>query len=175
MKPGPAVPIRLARAPGVRGHRLARALGLLLLVLCGWLVWPYLTLWRLDRALFRDDQAALASLVDLPAVREALRRSLDKEVGGPQVPFSDRFIDWLQKGIRRRGTRVLEHEVTLAWVRDQLLYCSPPGAGLGPALSWAFFDDPLRFSLHLCEHSEAPVRVRLRFTGSGWRVSALHY
>jgi hypothetical protein len=157
-----------------RGHRRVRLLVLLLLVL-GYLAWPYLTLWWLDRALIRDDQAALAGLVDLAAVREEIRRKLNKEVNSTIGPFSDGFIAWLEQGIRRDGTAALDDEVTLAWVRERMLAHSPPGSGLWPAMSAAFFDDPSHFSLRLGAQSQAPVRVRLGLTGLGWRVQALYY
>lgn len=156
-------------------RRHTRYLWLPCLVLIAYVAWPYTTLWRLDRALRLDDQASLAQLVDLDAVRGAIRRQLNKEARGQAVPMSDRFIAWLAEGIRQAGTAALEQTVTLQWVRSQLLAHSPPGAGLGAALAWAFFDDPLHFSLRLGEGSQTPVRVRLRFTGMGWRVSELYY
>ena len=163
------------RVISARRRRLGRVLITLLLVMYGWLFWPFLTLWQLDRALVRDDQASLARLVDLAAVRDAIRRSLNKDAGGTLGPFSDDFIEWLQKAIRRRGTSALDQEVTLAWVREQLLSRSPPGTGLWPALSWAFFDHPLHFTLRLGGAATAPVVVRMRFTGGGWRISALYF
>ncbi len=163
------------RVISARRRRVGWVLITLLLVMYGWLVWPFLTLWQLDRALVRDDQAGLARLVDLAAVRGAIRRSLNKDADGTLGPFSDDFIEWLQKAIRRRGTSALDQEVTLAWVREQLLSRSQPGTGLWPALSWAFFDNPLHFMLRLGGAVRAPVVVRMRFTGTGWRVSALYY
>lgn len=158
-----------------RQRRYSRYLVPLSLVLLLYLAWPYWTLWRLDRALILDDQATLAQLVDLEAVRGAIRRQLNKEARGHAVPMSDSFIAWLEKGIRRAGTAALEQEVSLPWVRTQMLSHSPPGAGLRPALTRAFFDAPLHFSLLLGDASQVPVRVRLRLTGSGWRVTELYY
>ena len=158
-----------------RQRHYGRYLVPLSLVLLVYLTWPYVMLWRLDRALILDDQASLAQLVDLDAVRGAIRRQLNKEARGQAVPMSDNFITWLEEGIRRAGTAALEQEVTLQWVRTQMLAHSPPGAGLGPALTRAFFDDPLHFSLHLGDDSQVPVRVRLRLTGTGWRLTELYY
>jgi hypothetical protein len=141
----------------------------------GYLAWPYLTLWRLDRALVRDDRTDLAALVDLPAMRDEIRRQINKDAQGALVPFSDPFISWLEEAIRRNGTAALDRQVTLDWVRGHLLAHSPPGAALAPALSWAFFDDPLHFSLRIGAETDGPVRVRLAFNGLGWRVAALSY
>ena len=148
---------------------------LLLLLVLAYLLWPYLILWRLDRALISNDQAALAQLVDLDAVREAIHRQLNKESNGTIGPFSDEFIAWLELGIRRDGTAALEDRVNLDWVRERMLAQSPPGAGLAPALSRAFFDDPRQFSLRLGGDGQDPVHVRLGFTGLRWRVQALYY
>ncbi|WP_295391133.1 DUF2939 domain-containing protein [uncultured Thiodictyon sp.] len=158
-----------------RRRQLARVLLALALIVFAYLVWPYLTLWRLDRALVRDDQAALARLVDLDAVRDAIRRQLNKEAVGRIGPPSDAFIAWLEDGIRRDGTAALDRAVTLEWVRERMLAHSPPGAGLGPALARAAFDDPLNFSLRLGGASQVPVTVRMAFTGLGWRVRVLYY
>ena len=160
---------------GGRRRRITRALALPALIVLAYLVWPYLTLWQLDRALVRDDQAALGRLVDLDAVRDTLRRKLNKDAAGTIGPLSDAFILWLEAGIRHDGTAALDQAVTLAWVRERMLAHSPPGAGLWPALHRVRFDDPLHFSLRLGDVSQVPVTVRMGFTGLGWRVRALYY
>ena len=114
-----------------------------LVLLVVYLASPYVTLWRLSEALVADDRETLASLVDLDAVRGELLRRLNKEAESRIGPLSDGFIDWLEQGIRRSGVAALEHQVTLDWVHERLLAHSPPGAGLWPALEYAFFDHPL--------------------------------
>lgn len=163
--------------PARRGQRrsLVPILLPLLIVLLLWFGWPYVTLWRLDRALVRRDDAALSRLVDLDSVRSELRRGLDKNEHGTLGPRSDRFADWLVKTLRRGDPEALNRAVTLDWVREQLLHESPPGAGLGPALTWAFFRGPLGFVVRLGKPDEDPVLFRMHFTGTGWRVSAVAY
>lgn len=175
MRLGP--PFYKAGSAGLAGRprRYNRYLVPLSLALLLYLAWPYVMLWRLDRALILDDQATLAQLVDLDSIRAEIRRQLNKEARDDTVPVSNSFIAWLEEGIRRAGTAALDQEVTLPWVRTQMLAHSPPGAGLGPALAWAFFDDPLHFSLRLGDASQVPFRVRMRLTGSGWRVNELYY
>lgn len=145
------------------------------LVLLAYLIWPYVTLWRLDRALALDHPDALAALVDLEAVRDEIRRKLNKEVPSAMGPVSDNFIDWLEQGIRRNGSAAIEQQVTLEWVRERLLSQSPPGKGLAGALSRAFFDDPLHFSLRIGAPSRPLVHARLSLQGTGWRVTALSF
>ncbi len=168
-------PVALSRAWRAGGRRRLGRLLVVLTLLIGYLVWPYVTLWRLDRALVRNDQIALAGLMDLEAIRDALRRRLNKDVDGTIDSPSDAFIDWLEAALRRDGTAALETQVDLAWVRGRMLAYSPPGAGLRPALARAFFDGPGQFSLRLDADCGGPVVVRLGFTGSGWRVQALYY
>lgn len=147
----------------------------LLIVLLLWFAWPYVALWRLDRALIRRDDAALSQLVDLDSIRLELRRGLDKDAHGGLGPRSGRYADWLARTLRRGGPEALDRAVTLDWVREQLLFESPPGAGLGPALTWAFFRGPLGFVVRLGKPDEDPVLFRMHFTGTGWRVSAVAY
>jgi hypothetical protein len=169
--PPPRRPIAGARPRRVWTRRI---LVPLLLVLA-YLAWPYLTLWRLDRALVADDQAALDSLVDLGAIRGEILRKVNKESPSLIGPLSDAFIDWLEQGIRRNGTETLDRQVDLAWVRQRLLSHSPPGGGLTPSLTHAFFQDPLHFVLRVGPPDRAPVLAVLSFRGLGWRLAALYY
>lgn len=159
---------------GERRVPLARIL-IPALLLLAYLAWPYVTLWRLDRALTRGHPEALAPLVDLEAVREAIRHRLNKDSESAIGPVSDDFIDWLEQGIRRNGAQAIEQQVTLEWVGERLRSQAPPGEGLLGTLSRAFFDDPLHFSLRLGAPAGSPVHVRLAFQGTGWRVTALSF
>lgn len=159
---------------GARPRPLGRIL-IPALVLLAYLAWPYVTLWRLDRALARGEPQDLAPLVDLEAVRDEIRRKLNKEASSTLGPVSDAFIDWLELAIRRNGTGALDQQVSLDWVRSRLLSHSAPGAGLSGALSRAFFDDPLHFSLRIGAPQASPVHARLSFNGAGWRVTALSF
>jgi hypothetical protein len=161
----------------VRRGRLRRALAPILLVLLAlaYLAWPYVALWRLDRALVHNDRRTLARLVDLGAVRGEIARKLNKDEKSSLGPPSDAFIAWLEQGIRRNGTAALERRVDHDWVRARLLSHSPPGGGLLSALTLAFFDDPLHFAVRIGPADQAPVHLRLTFDGLGWRVTALSH
>ena len=150
------------------------AVGLALLVL-GYAIWPYLVLWRLDRALASDDREVLAQLIDLEAVRSQIARRLDKDSGSTLETASDAFVEWLAQGLKRDGLAVLERRVTLDWVRSLLVGRSPPGQGLGPVVTRAFFDDPLHFSVRLGRQGHGAVRLRLSFDGLRWRVTDLYH
>jgi hypothetical protein len=165
------------RRTRIRRVRRRRALPLVVLVLLGvaYFCWPYFTLWRLDRALVRNDRETLGELVDLDAVRGELARKLNKEAKSALGPPSDAFIAWLEQGIRRNGTAALDRRVDLDWVRERLLSRAPLDQGMGPSLTRAFFDDPLHFSVRLGHLGRSPVLLRLTFDGLRWRVTSVYY
>lgn len=162
------------RVRGVRWGRLLSSTVLLVLAV-GYLCSPYLTLWRLDRALVRNDLKTLDSLVDLAAVRGELARKLNKDEKSPLGPPSDAFIEWLEQGIRRDGIAALDRQVDLEWVRERLLAQAPPAQGMGSVLTRAFFDDPLHFSVRVGNRDLSPVLLRLAFHWLGWRVTAIYF
>lgn len=164
----------LARVRRVRRGRILSAIFLLFLALV-YLCWPYVALWRLDRALVRNDREALGALVDLAAVRGEITRKLNKEVKSTLGPPSDAFIEWLEQGIRRNGTAALERWVDLEWVRERLLSHAPSDQGMMPALTRAFFDDPMHFSARVDRAGRSPVFLRLTFDGLRWRVTSVYY
>lgn len=174
MRLGLPVPRRPRSTLGERRRPLGRIL-IPGLVLLAYLAWPYVTLWRLDRALGRGHPDALAALVDLEAVRDQITRKLNKDSASAIGPVSDDFIDWLEQGIRRNGTATIERQVDLGWVRERLLSHSPSNGGLIGALSHAFFEDPLHFSFRIGAPSASPVYAQLSFQGTGWRMTALSF
>lgn len=135
---------------------------------------PYLSLWRLDQALTAEDPERLAARVDLDAIRDELGRKLDKDQHSRIGPLSDRFIEWLEQGIRRDGVAALERQVTLQWVRGRLLAHSPPGEGLWPALAGVRFDAPMHVSVRLQGDAGPAVIAGLSFRGLGWRVTSVY-
>ncbi len=102
-------PDRILDRPRKERPRTLPFLGLALLLvtvlLLAYLAWPYATLWRIDRALRNDDSAALAELVDLDAVRGAIKTKLNKDADSSIGDLSDSFIRWLQERNRGRGQR----------------------------------------------------------------------
>ncbi|MCU0834911.1 MAG: DUF2939 domain-containing protein [Chromatiaceae bacterium] len=172
---------RPPRALLARTRRRRRALGWVLLppavLLLAYLAWPYISLWRLDRAVRGEEAEALATLVDLASVRGEIKKKLNKDVGSRLGPVSDRFIRWLQAGIQSLGSDAIDRLVTLDWVREQLLVHSPGGAADGflGEVSFAFFDARGGFQVHIGPPDDGPVRLHLERHGLAWRVSALSY
>lgn len=152
-------------------------IALLILCLLGFVAWPYYHLWRLDQAVVSNDRQALEHLVDLRAVREQIKRRLNKEVDSAVGDVSNAFVDWLQDGIRRMGGDAVNRLVTLDWVREQLLSKTLPGGpepGFIDQISYAFFDRPDRFLVRIGELGEEPVHFHLSLVGADWRMTSLY-
>ncbi|WP_234527088.1 DUF2939 domain-containing protein [Marichromatium gracile] len=155
---------------------LLRPLLLALLTLLSlYCVWPYATLWRIDRALAEGDCVALDGLVDLPAIRAEIAHRLNKEHESVIGELSDAFIQWLEAGIRRNGPGALDELVTRDWVCERLQAATPPGEALTDQLAGAWFVAPREFSARLVSAGAETVHIRLRLQGVGWRLVTLYY
>lgn len=158
---------------------MARILGLLLaFVLVAFAVWPYYTLFRLDTALAEPDPAAIASFVDLAAIRasyqDRLGATLDRTVT-QQGPEAAPVLGWLAQGLRGLGNSALERAITLGWVRDQLRAAAAAATQKRPAylmagVSSARFRSWDRFLVRLGQDG-TETRVAFRLTTAGWRIS----
>lgn len=174
-------PDRILKRPRKHGPLTAPRLGLALLFftlpLLTYLAWPYATLWRIDRALRNDDSAALVELVDLGAVRGAIKTKLNKEADSDIGEFSDAFIHWLQEGIEVGRNRAVEYLVTLDWICARLLEqgATDNEEGFLGRISYAFFDAPDRFFVRIGEETDRQIYVHLKMSGLSWRLSALYY
>jgi hypothetical protein len=168
-----SIPPAGVRWNGTMRRWRARWLILPLALVLGYVAWPYLTLWQLDRALAGDDRAALTHLIDLEAIRTDYRRRLNKDSGDVAPPPSDAFITWLEQAIRREGTVALEVEVTMDWLRGLLLAPATPGSDARPVHT--HFAGPLRLVRCRDTPHGMPVCVRLGLTGRGWRVIAVDF
>jgi hypothetical protein len=146
-------------------------------VLIAYLLWPFAALWQLDRAVRAADMDALADRIDLNAVRDELKRKLNKEAASSIDTLSDPFIRWLEDGIQRMGNEAVESLVTLEWVRERLLApgADTPDAGFLRQIAGAYFDSPRALRLVVGKNSEHPVKVRLSLVGLTWQVTTVYY
>ena len=163
-----------------RRTRLMRLAPVLTLVALAYLLWPYVALWGLSRAAADPDPAVLADHIDLTAVRDEIRRKLNKDSHSAIGTLSDPFIQWLEQGIRRLGTGALDELVTQEWVRERLTVGSAPGQGLLGRVSYAFFDAPAGFAVSLGAmgsdtQRQTQVHLRMSLDGFRWVVSAVYY
>jgi hypothetical protein len=151
-----------------------RWLALLLVLVLLYGLWPSVTLWRLNQAVLNDDTLTLTTLVDVSAIRTALRRRLNKYEVSVIGALSDDFIDWLDAGIRYHGVTALEQLVTFAWVREQLRVHALPPQDLFPAEVSRSFVGLRDFQVQI-NTAAPPLVLFLHLETSGWRVVALYY
>jgi hypothetical protein len=137
---------------------------------------PYYCVWCLEQAVVANDTAALSEWVDLAAVREQIKRRLNKEVDSAVGDVSNAFVEWMQDGIARMGSEAVDQLVTLEWVRGQLL--SKNDANDAPGfiqhISYAFFEWPSGFFIRIGELGAEPVHVRFSLQWPWWRVTAVY-
>jgi hypothetical protein len=146
-------------------------------ILAAYLSWPYATLWRIDRAVRTAEAGRLADLVDLNAVRNEIKRKLNKDSASSIDTLSDPFIRWMEDGIRTQGIDAVERLVTLDWVRECLLAhrTNMPDASFLGQITHAFFDTPASFHLSVGREDINPVQVRMKLSGFSWRIAAVYY
>ncbi|MES9969259.1 MAG: DUF2939 domain-containing protein [Candidatus Thiodiazotropha sp.] len=151
-------------------------LALLFLIALAFLIWPYTAVYRLDKALQADDQQALSELIDLTAVRDQIKRKLNKNVESSIGDVSNSFIDWLQGGIQRMGADAVERMVDIQWVVSQLRSHNhkPDQGGFLERMTYAFFDGPDRLLLRIGDWDDNPVHAHLSLQGVQWRITAVY-
>ncbi|QIK38590.1 DUF2939 domain-containing protein [Caldichromatium japonicum] len=164
---------------GISWRSVGRILGVILsiLMLCTLLygVWPYLTLWRLERAAHQDDWETLAELVDLGRVRAEIQARLNKDQASVIGAVSDGFIAWIETGIHKYGREAIPSLVTLSWVRDQFARIPDHALGLWVAISGVFFaaPDDLRLQIERAP-AAGPLFIRLERQGLSWRTTMIY-
>ncbi|MET0009138.1 MAG: DUF2939 domain-containing protein [Candidatus Thiodiazotropha sp. 6PLUC9] len=148
----------------------------IILIFAAFLIWPYSAVYRLEQALVEDDHQTLSEMIDVEAVREQIKRKLNKNVESNIGDVSNGFIDWLQSGIQRLGANAVEEMVDLNWVIRQLRSHNrtTDQGGIYDQLTYAFFDGPDRLLLRIGELGEKPVHVHLSLQGSNWRITAVY-
>ena len=156
---------------------------------------PFLTLWRISRALQSGNLATLQSLVDWPAVRQGLKDDIAEGIiGMPQrtllasntlPPFGASFISAI-------AATEIDRAVTPEGLLQAARLLDPPsgieasgteasGSEAGApfpappvAIVKARFSTPAQFDLDLrapCQDpEEEPLHVRLAFSIGGWQV-----
>jgi hypothetical protein len=152
---------------------------LLLFALLAYGLWPYYHVFRLDTALGQDDPAALAGLVDLPALQQNYKRRLDAGLGGllPADPNQDQpLVRGLAQGLDRLGRAAVDQYITLPWVAETLRAATRAATNQTPAylisgIRFAFFESYDRFLIRIGELGEGAVHVRMRLEGTEWRVT----
>ncbi|MGD8587877.1 MAG: DUF2939 domain-containing protein [Chromatiales bacterium] len=146
------------------------------LLLLGFLVWPYTVIYRLDQALQVNDREAIDQLVDIASIQKQIKRKMNKEVESSIGDVSNSFVEWLQNGIQRLGNDAIERMVTTDWVIAELRShnADPRQGGYMEHLSYAFFDGPDSLLLRIGDLDDNPVHARLSLRDLAWRITAIY-
>ncbi len=139
--------------------------------------WPYVGLYRLDRALMANDHVLLDKLVDLNALKAQqkalVEQQVERSIGQQQGPIP---------GLVNSGARWLGDQsaavVDLDWVREQLRWRRPTAPDAYPSvisdMTFAFFESPTRFLIRLGDLGQDPIHVRMRTEDWTWRVTEIY-
>jgi hypothetical protein len=147
-----------------------------IILLSAFLAWPYTVIYRLDKALAENDREAAANLIDIDAIRQQIKRKMNKNVESTIGDVSNDFVDWLQNGIQRLGNDAIDNMVNLDWAMGQLRSKNPDPrqGGFMQHLSYAFFDGPDSLLLRIGELDDDPVHARLTLHDTSWRITAIY-
>jgi hypothetical protein len=160
-----------------RAHlrHLLRALGAVAVAAVLWLVWPYLSLWQLDRLAARDQPEALVAVVDIEAVRDQIRRRLNKDADSVIGQVSDPFIDWISAALKQPGPDALDRQVSIEWLHGLLRERTADDDSVLGQVGWAFFSSPTDFLVRVDGEATTPLFLHLRPGLPGWKVIAAYY
>ncbi len=150
---------------------------LLFLAMLAYAGYPYVNLYRLDRALMQNDRAALNALVDVGALRAQHKAMFEKQVrrsiGEQPGPISDLVRD----GARWYGVQTAD-TIDLDWVRQRLRRERASAPDAYPSIitdtTFAFFERPTRFLIRLGDLGDNPIHVRMGLEDWRWRVTGIY-
>ena len=148
----------------------------IVLLLLGFLAWPFTVIYRLDQALETNDRQAIEQLVDIKSIQQQIKRKMNKEVESSIGDVSNSFVEWLQNGIQRLGNDAIERMVTTDWVLSELRSHNPDPrqGGFMDQLTYAFFDGPDSLLLRVGDLDDNPVHARLTLRDLAWRITAIY-
>jgi hypothetical protein len=161
---------RLFRRPGRRQTLLLAA------CITGYLMWPYVALYRMGGALRRGDVQTLTADVEWDAVREGLKEDIADQVVAPTTDAVPNVVDKLPPFgsgfLTALADKVVDRTVTpehLAQSQSEIQAASKESR---ESLRSAWFSSPTefeaRFQLPSDDSGPIPVRVRMDLMQVGW-------
>ncbi|MEM7254391.1 MAG: DUF2939 domain-containing protein [Pseudomonadota bacterium] len=142
------------------------------------LAWPYIYVYRLDRAVASNDIVTLKKLVDVDAIRDDMKQKVDRNLSSRVGRSPGSIIGWIQEGVRQVGVKAIDMAVDLEWVLNTLRTRHHNEGEVDPSFlsdtSFAFFESYDRFLIRIGELGEDPIHVRLRLAGGAWRVTGIY-
>lgn len=153
-------------------------IGAFLVVALAYVVYPYVTLYRLGQAVRQGDAATLQSMVKWDSVREGIKEDICDLVidEPPQARASGQLPPFGAGFIRGIATNVIDRQVT----PEALVAAAaaPPqdtkqaDSGGAVQVSWAFFAGPSEFMVDLSTPGQAtPIRLQMDLRNGSWYVT----
>lgn len=144
----------------------------------GYAAYPYVTLYRLGHAIHTGDAATLHALVDWPAVREGIKEDIcDSVAADPEVTSSDGKLPMFGASfVRSIAANAVDEQVTaeglVAMTHHQSASQATRGADV--RVSWAFFDNPIDFTISLTAPGQLePIKLQMSLKHATWRVTRI--
>ena len=153
---------------------------------------PYVALWRMSVALRSHDVVSLQSEIDWTQVRNGLKQELTSSAPSPATlkairpalstgEADDELPEFGESFANNAMSNVVDEDCDAEHVEAMLGSGPVRAQGLVAEarhkLAWAFFTGPKSFQalVRVSDNpSQAPVRVRMVFTGGrGWRVTSV--
>jgi hypothetical protein len=153
------------------------AIGVLLAVAVTYVVYPYVTLYRLGQAIRNGDASSLETMVDWGAVREGIKEDIcdlvideptEAKAGGQLPPFGAGFV----RGITGNAVDARVTPQALAAVASQEPAARPDPKDSSVRVNWAFFSSPAEFRVALRAPGQAaPINLQMDFRAGIWQVT----
>lgn len=148
----------------------------LALILALFVAWPYTTLYRLDRALAHNDEAALVELLDITAIRAQMKRNIERDMSNALGGDSHTVLGWVKEQLNDLGGEAIEEFVDVSWVAETLNAAARRhgASGFSDGVDYAFYESWNRFIIRLGTLGDDPTHLRLSLSSTGWRVTAVY-
>lgn len=154
---------------------------LIFLSIVAYVVWPYYVVYRLDSAVKNSDQTTLTELVDLNAIREIHKESVQRNVNQLEDSLSrtvgaehNPVLDTIRDSVIGIGQSKIDKTIDINWVKSCLAGKEKDKSSLWQAVSFAFYESPTRFTIRLGELGHAPTHVQMTLQDWSWRVAAIY-
>ena len=142
-----------------------------------YIAYPYVNLFRLDRALMANDQSELNALIDLESVKATRKENIESQVRRA-TGSAGMMSNYMQEGTRRMSSAAVDAMIDMNWVRDTLRWRSSGHSNTYPSIisdmSYAFFESPIKFLIRIGDLGQDPVHVRLTLKDWKWRITEIY-
>lgn len=152
---------------------------LILLALIGYGVWPYYTVYQLDKAIVQPATEPLAELLDLPAIRANYKQRVTagvKDALPENAPDPHGVMSWIGQNLTRLGDAALDQVITPEWAQRTLRDAVTESTKQTPAyllaaMDFAFFESHNRFLIRIGDLGQGATHIRLSLIGGQWKIT----